>query len=666
MINIDRKIDIVISKKSKIGLFLFLFIINILLLSKEWLFNSFSTAQLEGFRIVSYQLIFYFFLFPIGYIIVKRVEDEKMREIDFIIKIPIYIVVGIAACIVFFFILGFFKLNKLVVYLVFLLSWSVLLIRNKPKLPKFSSNLVLFLILFILSHFIFANVVYQSIWSPPGDAISHAEIISLFQYHEKIPSNYMPIADVDFSIWSYPIGLHLLGVVFVYLFCLFPGQSLLILAGTTSSLIPLIIYSTIYLYTKNKLASLFGFLLSFILPTLSVSWSPAHDLLLSNLICGTYPAHLSTLLIISLFSVLLLFGISKKSFLLFLIVSSAISITYYPYAILILIITIIYLFYMDKIRNIYKIFTVILMFTFLYYLKNFTFVYKNWYCHVMDLYNKANSLHFLSINGVIAGSGLIFFIYLYKSRTLRNCVFICYSVFVLLSLLSMNRFMYTNFIWFVYPHRFFLLVVGLSYLIFPILLIKTLSRLNKKALITDYRVMITYLLIILFFPTLNVFCSYRYPSGNRPTDTDYEGIVWIIKNTTSEELVLNDKTFTGLYLTSFRAQYVINSRNIEIWLFKGKRLENKDMKRRILEANEIFENPGDYERVSEIIKKYDIQYIFISSDDYYIDYCSEEATWKKREYPQEVYFYYFDKNPYLIQVYRKGKTGVYKVIKSDM
>lgn len=673
MINFDRRIDIDMSKRSKISLFLFLFIINILLLSKEWLFNSFSAGQLEGFRIFSYQLVFYFFLFPIGYIIVRTMEDKKMRDADFIIKIPIYIVIGIATCIVFFFILGFLKLNKLTVYSVFLLSWSIILmhlIHSRPKLPKWNSNSMIFLVLFIFSHFVFANIVHQSIWSPPGDAISHGELISLFQYYEKIPNSYMPIADVDFSIWSYPIGLHLLGVIFVYLSHLYSGQSLLIIAGTISSLIPLVIYSTIYLHTKSKLASLFGFLLGFILPTLSVSWSPAHDLLLSNLIGGTYPAHLSTLLIIGLFSFLLLFHISKRSFLLFLIISLAISITYYPYVILIAIITTIYLFFMNKIKGIYRLFTVSLILIFLYYLKNFAFVYRNWYCFVVDFYNKANNLHFLSINGIIVFSGLILFIYLYKFRNLRNYVFISYSAFVLLSLLSMNKFIYTNFIWFVYPHRFFLLVIGLSYLILPILLTKTFSKLNKKRLITDYRVMTTYLLIILFFPTLNIFCSYDFPSGNRPSGTDYEGIVWLITNSTSDEVVLNDKTFTGLYLTSFRAQSVINSRNIMTWIFKGKKLDNKDMKNRILEANEIFEFPEDYEKVGEILRKYNIRYIFISSDDYYADYWNlgrneSLATLKEREYPQEVYFLHFDRNPYLIEVYKKEKTGIYKTTESD-
>ena len=151
--------------------------------------------------------------------------------------------------------------------------------------------------------------------------------------------------------------------------------------------------------------------------------------------------------------------------------------------------------------------------------------------------------------------------------------------------------------------------------------------------------------------------NYSASNWNRPVGNDYESINYLLKNVNSEFLVLNDPNAIGQCINSFRLQNVVYDRS----LLNNKNDENKFYLNRARECIYIIKNPSDYNQSYQILKKYAIKYIIMSSSNRCLDYNLINYVEKsKLEY--EKYLNIYDENPNLRLLHETEYTRVYEVI----
>ena len=151
--------------------------------------------------------------------------------------------------------------------------------------------------------------------------------------------------------------------------------------------------------------------------------------------------------------------------------------------------------------------------------------------------------------------------------------------------------------------------------------------------------------------------NYSAPHWNRPVRNDYESINYLLKNVDSEFLVLNDPNAIGQYINSFRLQNVVYDRS----LLNNKNDENKFYLNRARECIYIIKNPSDYNQSFQILKKYGIKYIIMSSSNKCLDYDLINSV-KKTKLKYEKYLNIYDENPNLRLLHETKYTRVYEVI----
>jgi len=153
------------------------------------------------------------------------------------------------------------------------------------------------------------------------------------------------------------------------------------------------------------------------------------------------------------------------------------------------------------------------------------------------------------------------------------------------------------------------------------------------------------------------------PLWERTLDADYEAITLLLKRAKPDDLILNEPTWVGMSINSFRAQSVVFERTILIWgggpcppipiVVAYKRAE---------ELVKIFLYPQDYQGIKELLSKYDIKYILITSGSIYYNF-KQRAYYVNKAKSKDIneFLSYFNRNPYLKLIYGRDKTRVYEV-----
>jgi len=648
--------------------------------------------------------IFFISSLPIGYLIFHLLKVGRFFPRNLFIVLPFYAVTGIAGFLLVFFIVSFACFNLwmviicLVVSILFSLSYFLKKehsIKAKLKMQK-DSILPLLLLLFSLTFFSF--VATEMAWAPPGDAVTHSGIVSRILYHQKFPFNYLPYANIAFTL-EYPLGFHFFTAMQSLLVGAYPGQSTLLTASLISALLPLVLYSITYTKTRSLFAALFSYSLAFLIPG-SFSYVHNHDLLFSNLINGTYPYHLANLLTVAFFGVAICIEtlpeeklIMQPWFKYCLFMALATSVSYYIYSVPVFVYMIVrsisrpiqdlslilrrhatLRFTAKRTMTFFASLAILIVFASYVYVFHgqsiLSFLNRWWLGPGLSSHCLSIEETFINVNGFVLWCSLLFSL-VHLMRKNQTLLALSYIFFFSVTLAATNDFIFHNYLWFFSPNRFILVVIAFAYIVVPTS-IYTFTRkfhfrvgmAGKFTKLISLHIPVTIVCLMLVYPALQPYFGGLPSNWGRPNSADLEGLEWIVKNTDPDDLILNDRSFPGLFLTSLRAQNVVYP---EFLIYLGIDTHDHKLLRRALDTDKLLESPSNYTLWGETMVKWSIDYVYISSDGVFFDQTSwnEQAGGSERyctrPFTPDTYVTFFDENPHLTAVFRKENVGVYRV-----
>jgi hypothetical protein len=215
----------------------------------------------------------------------------------------------------------------------------------------------------------------------------------------------------------------------------------------------------------------------------------------------------------------------------------------------------------------------------------------------------------------------------------------------------------------------------LSWVMFPILLdfllkirnregtfisLKLAGRHVGRIKIRSFRYLTEFFAIILiisiFAPTLNSHFSLNIltsPSTNyflkqSGFTSDFEALEWIDRNIPPEDLILNDFSFSSFYLLSF------SYRNVTTFY--------QSHSKATIDSFQVWRKPEDSNFLRLMIEKYDVKYIFVTSEPRFFDYLYKgPAEYTVKFYTPSEYIDIFDSYPFLTPIFRQGESVIYKI-----
>jgi hypothetical protein len=533
-------------------------------------------------------------------------------------------------------------------------------------------------------------------WSPPGDAISHGMFTSLILYRKRFAWDLQPLSS-DFPMTAPPL-FYILASALSLLIGTYPGKSTLLLSACIGALFPLILYSIVYYKTKSIFPSLTVFFMTFIIPEGGIT----NYSVFKEFILGDYTSFFGDLLILLFLYIVLLVEdtsagfYSKRHFIILALLAFFIITLSYPYYVLypilyllLRLLTIFSLNPRDAIavikkfgKQLYLVSTILassLLTSYLIlntsYLWNYVSLLlsllKRWaIAHVNYGINPAAFLY-SNVNGMI---GLLAFIIsiqeLIRKRKFLP-IYLFYICVFIPTVLASNSTFFVEFLWMTYPYRAVIFQTLLAYIVFTLFAYSIIGKCNfsvRRWLIHlqifkwkskfNFCVLVYILFLILLAPMFYAHLTF-HPRGwlirGAIVDDDFEILQWIAENIPSDALILNDRSFAGLWLPSFKIKNLVNLRGFE---------NHPTIRERALEANQIFENPENYTLIRSLILKWRIKYIFVSADstyfDYYITYRYYNRPWSPSDY-----IHFFENNPYLVPVVRRGNSGLFRTFLVD-
>jgi len=544
----------------------------------------------------------------------------------------------------------------------------------------------------------FALITFEMFWAPAGDAVTHASLTAILQQASLLPTaaNTQNVFGIPLTASSaisiayppgFPISAALLGVIGGQ----YPGRAVLLDAGLISSIIPVVVFRLGKVLTQSNFLALLCALLTFLLPDGRFSYSAGHDILMANLINGTYPNHMANLLLLGLFTLAAENGIDQWRY---SIVYFGLIVAYPPFFIYPLLIILIS--WIAKGRG-----------------SSRTSVNVRW----AKLFLKPSVIT-VSLAGVVAllisPDVDAFLGSVYGARAsygllaagippiLNWPLFLLPLSSVALSVIILKRGGPTRVFLLSYVALSAVVVANLSqglfnlvlFLTFPYRMLPLFTLMTTTVLICmtklwrgsgepkgiarkkppdHYRaiwttfgaigrkpayrrmgllVVITVLMSAVLWP----YTSYVPFSENRISPTDLQvlqqGLPLVLKGT----LILNDRTFAGLFVPSVEVERIVNIRD-----FVGTPPEDLG---RALETNSFLTNPGNYTYAVNVLHKWNISYVFIGSDYYVLDLRADGTYtgFVARSSIGSVYISFFDNNPYLTAIARSGNSGFYRVL----
>jgi hypothetical protein len=141
--------------------------------------------------------------------------------------------------------------------------------------------------------------------------------------------------------------------------------------------------------------------------------------------------------------------------------------------------------------------------------------------------------------------------------------------------------------------------------------------------------------------------GYAWYTNTATFQDDFKALEWIQGNVKSGELILNDFSWSGLYLLS------LSIKNVSMnYLYGGYE--------RSQELENIWLHPGNATLVYSLLKKYNVSYILVTSARQFYDYLGD-STYRSKPYLPSVYVVAFYSYDFLEPVFRSGSSAVFKV-----
>lgn len=602
------------------------------------------------------------------------------------VKIIIYLSVGLASMIFIHFLVGLFTINKYTTIAIALTSFVVLVITlikgtQKIDLKKMHLSIDAVLLVIYSIGFLYIIVISNYLrWPVAGDAITHGAIISLIQFKQKIPPTFSPLGEMQMY---YPPGFHAMAAAFAFVSGVLPGESALLLAAYTTALIPALISSIIYLKTKSIAFSALAYFGPFVITT-GQNWKWVFGYFFN----GTYPCLLGLVLMLTIFFLTGFLGnpnAMKSIATLIMLVTLALIVVYPSYAFFVAP-YFIYMLYKNsqQIVNFLKknwrgvILAAIVGLALVSqiwsvsraYFFFITRVFSGQTPHIMGYYINLSYLYD-NLNGfIILISILLSFIHVAKREMDVLCRDSFFLVICVPTLLSSVPCFYRYFSYLL-PRRAAVLLMLAAWVVFianlyhfvpmksGLRLGVNIKRLRVRASAHSLYVgLIAILILSICAPSLQQHFTFQLASQKawftrnsdgslnyRMTD-DFEAINWMRNNISPKDLILNDLSWSSLYIPSFSLM------NVTFSYFS----ENS----RALELKEIWKNPKDIALMTHLLDKYNIGYVFVTSEWGYYDWEGWGGDGAYKTKPHD-YIKLFDQYQFLLPAYTSGRTKLYMV-----
>lgn len=248
-----------------------------------------------------------------------------------------------------------------------------------------------------------------------------------------------------------------------------------------------------------------------------------------------------------------------------------------------------------------------------------------------------------------------------------------FIMIVLLSSTDINIYKYLYFV--ILPDRAIIIILILSWLInyyiIKNLIYLLLSMINYKNIINKNRriirspkrnsMLISILILFLLFND-NIYVSlqqhasgqliehYSWFSKRESFKTDIKVLEWVIYNIPSCDLILNDFSWSSLYILGLSLKNITSHYN---YIFA--------IMNRTKDALMVWLNPSNESLLISFLRRYNVSYILSTSEIGYFNYL--EWKYKSKPYSPKEYIEILEKYNFLKIIYRNGDAAVFKVIK---
>lgn len=211
---------------------------------------------------IMYTLLQFLIYFPSGFLLL----NGKIKSVPSMVRIPIYLSLGLIVTTVLLSIIGIFYIGSSVLIILTIILYGLTFLRmvkSKTKLNfEYIKKTVLlnltrkleyesyFAVMFIFVIIHFSLVAAYMGWPPPGDvALAHGFLTSLLVHNQKLQYTLAPIAPSEF--WPEPFGLHVIAANLSILLGIFPGQAVFVLATAIIILLVSLTYSLVYIFSRS-------------------------------------------------------------------------------------------------------------------------------------------------------------------------------------------------------------------------------------------------------------------------------------------------------------------------------------------------------------------------------------------------------------------------------
>jgi len=626
-----------------------------------------------------------------------RAEPRTM-SLPFFVVFPIICSLGLIELSLVCFAVGFLRITLFTIFAAVVISLLLVARRRKKlsvKMEKLrNSESLVPLLLFVITICYFASVAAYWTMPPVGDNVwGHGPFVSAIEAEGRVSMK---------SVWlstPYPQGFHATVATFNQIFRLYPGEAILVLGLVTSTLLPLIIYAIVFISTRSILLSLVGYLSTFYVH----SSGHLEKFILGPFFNGPYP-NLTGYLILFTYIALLcsvpdLSSRPNRKWFWFVgsLIFGALLITYPSFSLLFIVIHTI--FWTQSIRSqppqkllpktlvffgiIFSL--VALCLAFLYMHSILQPIMQDAQTLLSQLqenkiyYSISPVSFFDDLSGIMAILAIPFALFMYRRHQKRIAVI--YIIILALVALSLIPVLFNNFLFLILPSRTLIIPFALAW---PIILIglnsfidepvsqgpsnmfnracirvklffsKKIKLLYVASLRYD-RIFAVLIGIIILGPCFYGHLSFRYAntlawSVTKSTDfeNDFAALEWLHQNAEPSALILNDGSWTSMYILSMSMKN-ITFFPYNVWIYPE----------RAKELWQIWQEPADRIHVMELLRKYNVSYIFSTSEDGYFD--SHEKVYKDKLFSPSRYTRTFDRYAFLEPVFSSKKTRIYKV-----
>jgi len=673
--------------------------------------------RFEDFNLIALAFgiaVTYFTSYLLGRLILKKTIKKELSSLPFSVALPIYLAFGLAILVIVYFAFAIFALSVVAPILMLLISLLVTLlssVRSRVEFGKLrnlvaGANLVP-LVLFGLNLLFFISSADYLQWPLPGDVMHfHGPMVGLIEYHGRLPVTLDPL--VQYQTVQYPPGFAVLVATSNTFLRLYPAQAALVIATCIVALIPSIIYSLTFIFTRSIVFSSLGFLSVFAIhPASLAKW------LVGFFYNGPYP-NLTGFMLIFAFATLVAamekkqqnkHVLTKQSLLLTIILVTALILVYPTFALLIALFapTCLLAFTCSHRHHISKhisvglqslqktnrkmlILKLVFAVSLICLVSLMLLTYAQFYLPKGALYpedqqtfesrfrNYAISPDFfvdhpngilLIIAGFIAGYLVV--------RKNGFGLPILYLVVLIPAVVSLGSQLFP-YVAYILPSRS---IIVCSVLSWPLVLAgihsvtgklgNTLKRSNvslsgrvtRKRIVSVTRGLAVCTLLALLLPSLLSYATFEttqkrgWFTHNSWFPESMAALEWIHNNVSPTDLILNDGSFTSRFATSLSPKNLVYSRLAMKSYLSRSRAES---------LLEIWSEPTNIVKVASLLKKWNVSYVLSTSElGVSSDPQISSIFYEAKPFQPETYANLFDTYPFLTVVFSQGWTRVYKV-----